>query len=131
MKHDAYLANNLFMQSMLAKIAKLEARVAALEARPKVRQLRPRPKASLKEADARIATAILERAARIGGTTVAQICGSRGDKRVITARAEAAYECRKAGLSGTVTGLALGGRDVSTVLNLEKRHRARMGIQNG
>lgn len=130
MKHDPHLANDLVLQSLLSKIAKLEARVAALEAGPGERRKRatsepPSPIDALKAAP------ILDRAARMNGCTVAEICGTRGSKRAILARSEAAHECLKVGLSSAATGRVLGGRDHSTVLHLAARHKERLGLTDG
>jgi len=127
-KHDPHLANDLILRSLEAKIAKLEARVAALEAkrknnRPRAKTARPSPSDAIKAAP------ILDRAARMNGCTVAEICGSRGTKRAILARAEAAFECRRVGLTSTATGLILGGRDHTTVLRLIARHKERLGME--
>lgn len=130
MKHDPRLANDLVIQSLVLKIERLTARVEALEAQPRKAIVRTRVVArSAPAADAAKAAPILDRAARMHGCTVAEICGPRGAKRAILARAEAAYECHRAGLSSTATGLVLGGRDHSTALHLISRHKERMGIE--
>ena len=128
MKHDPRLANDLVVQSLILKIERLTARVAALEAGAKARKKRaaakpPPPMEAIKAAP------LIERAARMNGCTVAQICGARGSKRAVLARAEASYECQRAGLSSVSTGRILGGRDHSSVLRLIKRHKERLGIE--
>lgn len=130
MKHDPRLADDLIIKSLEAKLAKMEARLARLEAMPPRAPVRTRVVArSASPSDAAKAAPILDRAARLHGCTVAEICGPRGSKRAILARSEAAYECQRAGLSSTITGLVLGGRDHSTALYLSGRHKARMGIE--
>jgi chromosomal replication initiation ATPase DnaA len=119
----------LIIRSLEAKLAKLTERVATLEARPRRVRRQPRTSRAPDPDSVRIARPILDRAAFIHGCTVAEICGSRGGRRVILARAEAAYECGRAGLSSVQTGLVIGGRDHTTILNLHKRHRERMGIE--
>lgn len=131
MKHDPHLANDLVLQSLLSKIARLEARVQELEDRAEAKEhrARRRVKASVTPAQAAIIDPILDRAARMNGCRVAEITGSRGSKRACWARAEAAFDCHKAGLSSTVIGRALGDREHSTILTLIGRHKDRMGIK--
>lgn len=127
MKHDPRLANDLVIQSLLLKIERLTARVEALEAQPRKELVRTRlVRRCASSADAAKAAPILDRAARLHGCTVAEICGPRGTKRAILARSEAAYECQRAGLSSVAIGLVLGGRDHSTALHLISRHKERM-----
>jgi chromosomal replication initiation ATPase DnaA len=136
MKHDPMLANDLIIRSLLAKIEKLEARTGKLEA--EVTTLR-RSKTRRKPQSARrsgttpkvaaIVAPIVEQAAKLNGTTVAEIYGDRGSRRACLARAEACYECRRAGLSSPVIGRAIGNRDHSNVLRLIGRHKDRMGIK--
>ena len=129
MKHDPLLANDLIIRSLEAKIAKLSERVSKLESRRAQRRRQPRTCRAPDPNAAAIAQPILDRAARLHGCTVAEICGSRGGRRVILARAQAAYECWRAGLSSVQTGLVIGGRDHTTILNLHKRHKERLGIE--
>ncbi len=130
MKHYPHLANDLVIQSLILKIERLTARVEALESQPRKAAVRTRVVArSAKPAEAAKASPIIERAARLHGCTVAEICGPRGSKRAILARSEAAYECQRAGLSSVATGLVLGGRDHSTALHLIARHKERLGIE--
>lgn len=128
MKHDPHLANDLVIQSLLLKIDRLTVRVEALEKGHKERRRRATSQAP-SPAEAAKAQPLLDRAARLHGCTVPEICGSRGTKRAILARAEAAFDCLAAGLSSTATGRVLGGRDHSTVLHLASRHRDRLGIE--
>ncbi len=130
MNHDPHLANDLVIQSLILKIERLTARVEALESGAKERRKRAttEPPSPL---DAIKAAPILDRAARMHGCTVAEICGTRGSKRTILARSEAAHECLKAGLSSTATGRVLGGRDHTTVLHLAARHKERLGLNDG
>jgi chromosomal replication initiation ATPase DnaA len=128
MKHEPYLANDLIIRSLEAKVEKMAAEITALKRLvgklAKVRKATPpSPDEALKAAP------ILDRAARMHGCTVAEICGSRGSKRTILARAEAAHECQRAGISSVATGRVLGGRNHSTVLHLAARHRERLGIE--
>jgi chromosomal replication initiation ATPase DnaA len=129
LKHDPLLANQLIIRSLEAKIAKLTERVAKLESRRPRGRRQPRTSRAPDPASARVARPILDRAAYLHGCTVAEICGSRGGRRVILARAEAAYECGQAGLSSVQTGLVIGGRDHTTILNLHRRHKERLGIE--
>lgn len=128
MNHTSHLANDLIIRSLLSKIEKLSDRVAKLE---KQRQPSSRPSRHFSAMpvppdQAAAASKILDRAARINGTTIMQICGSRGNRRVCLARAEAAYECQRAGLSSPVIGRVLGNRDHSTILHLIGRHKVRL-----
>ena len=136
MKHEPFLANDLIYRSMLAKIEKREARVATLEANStalKAKKTRRKPQSPRRSGTtpevAAIVAPIVDSAARLNGTTVAEIYGDRGSKRACLARAEAAYNCQRAGLSSPVIGRALGNRDHSTVLHLIGRHKDRMGIK--
>lgn len=129
MKHEPILANDLIIRSLEAKIAKLAERVAKLESRRPQGRKQPRTSRAPDPKSAIVAQPILNRAAEVHGCTVAEICGSRGGRRVILARAEAAYECGRAGLSSVQTGLVIGGRDHTTILNLHKRHKERLGIE--
>jgi len=127
-KHEPHLANELVVQSLVAKIEKLTARVEALEAAvrsPRARTVRR----VASPADAEKAKPILQREAARHGTTVVEICGSRGSFRAINARAAAAFALRESGMTSEVVGLVLGGRDHSTALNLIRRHKRRMGIE--
>lgn len=133
MKHDPHLANDLIIKSLIAKIEKLDAKVAGLEAEftaLRRSKKRPKPRRSIwiTPGQVQTATPILEAAARINGTTVAEICGSRGDKRAILGRAEAAHDCHAAGLSPVSIGRILGNRNESSIRHLIARHKDRMGI---
>lgn len=121
MRHDPHLANDLIIRSLQAKLAKLEARVRALEGQARRRrQARASSKPPTPE-EAEKAAPILDRAARMYGCTVEQICGARGPRRLILPRAQAAHDCLVAGLSSVATGRVLGGRDHTTILNLRDR----------
>lgn len=130
MKHDPYLANDLVMQSLISKIAKLTARVEALEAKGKSsnRITRRRRGVSITQKQTAIMAPILESAAKMNGCTVAEICGSRGSRRAILGRAEACYEGQRAGLSHGEIGRVIGARCADTVSHLIGRHKTRMGI---
>jgi chromosomal replication initiation ATPase DnaA len=129
MKYDPTLAHSVLIRSLEAKLEKLEARVRALESRRKPGKTQPRTVRQPDPATVSIARPIIDRAARMHGCSADEICGSRGARRVIRARAQAAYECGQAGLSSVQTGLAIGGRDHTTILNLHKRHKERLGIE--
>ncbi len=129
MKYDPALAHSVLIRSLEAKLEKLEARVKKLEARRNPGKPQPRTVRHPDPETVRIARPIIDRAARMHGCSVDEICGARGAGRVIRARAQAAYECKLAGLSSVQTGLAIGGRDHTTILNLHKRHKERLGIE--
>ncbi len=129
MKHDPHLANDLIIRSLEAQVARLTARLDAVEAKL-ARVPRPRRTApGVDRATADKAAPLLQVAAVLHGCTVAEIVGPRGPVRACKARAKAAYDCQRAGLSSTKIGRVLGGRDHSTVLHLIGRHKDRMGIK--
>ncbi len=136
MKHDTRLANDLIIRSLIAKVAKLEARLEELAAQittPKPKKTRPKRRRIrvlvTTPEQVRIATPLLEAAARINGTTVAEMCGPRGDKRACLGRAEAAHDCCAAGIPLIITARILGNRDRKTISDLINGHKRRMGIQ--
>jgi hypothetical protein len=125
-RHDTYLANDLIIRSLEAKIERLTAQVAALE-KWRNRAKRVKVKARAPDADVMIKVApILDRAARMNGCTVAEIVGKCGTKRSSRGRDEVAYECGRLGLTLTLTGGILGGRGRSAVVAMRDRHKARM-----
>jgi chromosomal replication initiation ATPase DnaA len=128
MKHDPHLANSLIIRSLEAKIDKLEARILRLEG-GYVRRRSARPQRGLTRTEAAFVAPILDRAAKMSGCTVAEICGARGSVRACRARFEAAHEMQRGGLSSVVIGIALGGRDHTSVLHMVKRHKERLGIE--
>jgi len=127
MKHDPHLANDLIIRSLTSKVERMSAELAALK-RTVGRMAKAKKAAPPTPGEALKAAPILERAARVNGCTVSEICGSRGSKRAILARSEAAYECQQAGMSSVAIGRVLGGRDHSTVLHLIGRHKERLGL---
>jgi chromosomal replication initiation ATPase DnaA len=113
---------------MAAKIDKLEARILRLEG-GYVRRRSAKPQRGLTRAEADIVAPILDRAAKLSGCTVAEICGARGSVRACRARFEAAHDLQRSGMSSVVIGIALGGRDHTSVLHMVKRHKERLGIE--
>lgn len=128
MKHDPHLANDLVVQSLVAKIEKLTARVAALEAAVRSPRARTVRRVASPE-DAAKATPILQLEAARHGTSVVEICCLGRSSRAINARAAAAFALRESGMTSEVVGLVLGGRDHSSAIKLIARHKRRMGIE--
>jgi chromosomal replication initiation ATPase DnaA len=61
---------------------------------------------------------ILAEVAQLHGTTVQGVTGRAKVQKVIAARKDAAARLRRRGLTLSQVGMALGGRDHSTVINL-------------